>query len=121
MFRALLADLLESKNEELESYLNELGVETEISAAEFVFRRKSDHSIKGVMLVSNFHPGPFQNIGSSVLPFQFHALIKKRLAAGIYGSWLLTQSSFARADSCSITVAIANLDMANSAENATSA
>ena len=36
MFRALLTDLLESKNEELESYLNELGVDTEISAAEFV-------------------------------------------------------------------------------------
>ncbi len=46
MFRALLSDLLESKNEELESYLNELGVDTEISVAEFAFRRKSDHSVK---------------------------------------------------------------------------
>ena len=123
MFRALLTDLLESKNEELESYLNELGVDTEISAAEFVFRRKSDHSIKGVMLVSNFHPGPFQNIGSSVLPFQFHALIEKRFGAvgvvphGVSGHELNLVSQ--EQNSRLITWAITNLDMANSAEKAT--
>jgi putative membrane protein len=81
MFRALLTDLLESRNEELESYLTELGVETEIGVAELVFRRKADHSVKGVMLVSNFHPGPFKNIGSSVLPFLFSAVIQRRLGA----------------------------------------
>jgi putative membrane protein len=123
MFRALLTDLLESKNEELESYLNELGVETEISAAELVFRRKSDHRIKGVMLVSNFHPGPFQNIGSSVMPFLFHALIEKRFGAigvvphGVSGHELNLVSQ--EQDARLIAWAMANLDKAVSAERVT--
>jgi putative membrane protein len=81
MFRALLNDLLESKNEELEGYLNELGVETELSVAEVVFRKRTDHAIKAIMLVSNFHPGPFKNVGSSVLPYLFPAVIQKRFGA----------------------------------------
>jgi putative membrane protein len=123
MFRALLTDLLEAKNEELESYLNELGVETEISVAEFVFRRSVDHSVKGVMLVSNFHPGPFQNVGSSVLPFLFPAMIERRFGAvgvvphGVSGHELnlVSQEQNARV----IAWAIANLDNAGSVGEAT--
>jgi len=81
MFRAFLTDWLEAKNDELESYLNELGVETELDAAAFAFRRKADRKIKGVILVSNFHPGPFLNIGSSVLPFLFQAVMERRFDA----------------------------------------
>jgi putative membrane protein len=81
MFRAFLTDWLEARNYELESYLNELGVETELEAAAFTFRRRADGGIKGVMLVSNFHPGPFLNIGSSVLPFLFQAVMNRRFGA----------------------------------------
>jgi putative membrane protein len=81
MFRAFLTDWLEAKNHELESYLNELGVETELDAAAFAFRRKADSKIKGVILVSNFHPGPFLNIGSSVLPFLFQSVMERRFHA----------------------------------------
>jgi len=81
MFRAFLTDWLEGENEELETYLTELGVETELDVAAFAFRRKTTSKIKGVMLVSNFHPGPFLNIGSSVLPFLFQSVMKKRLNA----------------------------------------
>lgn len=81
MFRAFLRDWLEGENRELESYLNELGVEAEVDAAAFVFREKGTSGIKGLMLVSNFHPGPFLNIGSSVLPFLFQSVINKRYKA----------------------------------------
>ena len=81
MFRAFLTDWLEAKSADLESYLNELGVETEIDVAAFSFRRISDRNVKAVMLVSNLHPGPFLNIGSSVLPFLFHAIVERKLAA----------------------------------------
>ncbi len=81
MFRAFLTDWLEAENHELESYLNELGVEAEIDAAAFAFRKKGTSNIKGVMFVSNFHPGPFLNIGSSVLPFLFQSVMKKRFNA----------------------------------------
>jgi putative membrane protein len=81
MFRAFLTDWLEGENKELESYLTELGVDTELDVAAFAFRGKAESNIKGVVLVSNFHPGPFLNIGSSVLPFLFQSVMKKRLNA----------------------------------------
>jgi putative membrane protein len=81
MFRAFLTDWLEAKNSELESYLNELGVENQLDVATFAFRRKLDQQTKAVVLVSNYHPGPFLNIGSSVLPFLFHATMEKRFGA----------------------------------------
>jgi putative membrane protein len=81
MFRAFLGDWLEGDTEGLESYLNELGVETEIDAVTFAFRRKGSISPKGMMLVSSLHPGPFLNIGSSVIPYMFEALMRKRFDA----------------------------------------
>lgn len=81
MFRAFLTDWLEVENQELESYLNELGVEAEIDATAFAFRKTGTSSIKGVMFVSNFHPGPFLNIGSSVLPFLFQSVMNRRFKA----------------------------------------
>lgn len=81
MFRAFLTDWLEGENNELESYLNELGVETEINAAAFAFRKKGSESIKAVMFVSNFHPGPFLNIGSSVLPYLIDSVMSRRFNA----------------------------------------
>jgi len=81
MFRAFLTDWLEADNIELESYLNELGVQTELDVAAFAFRRERSANIKGLMLVSNFHPGPFLNVGSSSLPYLFQAAVEKQLGA----------------------------------------
>jgi predicted neutral ceramidase superfamily lipid hydrolase len=81
MFRAFLKDWLDADNLELESYLNELGVQTEVDVAAFVFRREMSSKIKGLMLVSNFHPGPFLNVGSSSLPYLFQAVAERQLGA----------------------------------------
>ena len=81
MFRAFLTDWLEARNEELESYLKELGEETKLDLTTFAFRRTRDKKTKGVMLVSNLHPGPFLNIGSSVIPFLFPAVMERRYGA----------------------------------------
>ena len=81
MFRAFLTDWLEADNQNLEAYLDELGVETELDVAIFVFRRQKTSVIKTLLLVSNFHPGPFLDVGSSDLPYLFQALARKRLKA----------------------------------------
>ena len=81
MFRAFLTDWLEADNVQLESYLNELGVQTELDVAAIVFKREKSSSIKGLMLVSNFHPGPFLNVGSSCLPYLFQAAAERQLGA----------------------------------------
>src|SRR3972149_10043179 len=57
MFRAFLTDWLEAKNGDLESYLNELGVENEIDVAGFSFRRVLGRNVKAVMLGSTFVSG----------------------------------------------------------------
>jgi len=82
MFRAFLTDWLEGRNQELESYLTELGIETEVDAAAFAFRKKgTNNPPKAIVLVSNLHPGPFLNIGSSVMPFLFESLMERRFGA----------------------------------------
>jgi len=78
MFRAFLANWLEGQNDELESYLNEIGVETEVNVSAFAFRKKGSANLKGIILVSNFHPGPFTNVGSSVLPFLLQTIVERR-------------------------------------------
>ncbi len=81
MFRAFLTDWLEAQNVELELYLHELGVETEIDAAAFAFRKKGSQNVKGMILVSTLHPGPFLNVGSSVLPFLFGSIMQRTFNA----------------------------------------
>ena len=81
MFRAFLADWLEAKNDDLESYLTELGVESEIDVSAFAFRAQQSAKMKAIFLVSNFHPGPFTNVGSSVLPFLFERIVEEKYGA----------------------------------------
>ncbi len=81
MFRAFLTNWLEGENQELESYLNELGVETEIDLTTLAFRSKQNKKMKALMLVSNYHPGPFLNVGSSALPFVFQSLVSRKFNA----------------------------------------
>jgi predicted neutral ceramidase superfamily lipid hydrolase len=81
MFRAFLADWLDADYHGLESYLNELGVKTKLEVATLLFRKKNSQNIKGIVLVSNLHPGPFLNIGSSVFPYLFQDVAKRRLKA----------------------------------------
>jgi putative membrane protein len=81
MFRAFLTDWLEIENREIESYLNELGVQGEIEATALAFRKKSSGSLKGVLFVSTLHPGPFLNVGSSVLPYLMYSMISRKFNA----------------------------------------
>ena len=81
MFRAFLVDWLEKKNDELESYLSQIGVETEIDVSAFTFRHKESKRVCSIILVSNFHPGPFANVGSSVLPYVFQRVVEERFGA----------------------------------------
>ncbi len=56
-------------------------METEIDAAAFAFRKKGSQNVKGMILVSTLHPGPFLNVGSSVLPFLFGSIMQRTFNA----------------------------------------
>jgi len=68
MFRAFLQDWLDGNSEPFEDSLEKLGVYQQISTGLLGFSSRRTGKLKGVMVVSNFHPGPLLNIGSSVLP-----------------------------------------------------
>lgn len=74
-FRSFLKSWFDNENSFLEDYLDKIGVYKEIKVTTISFRKENDKKIKGVMIVSNFHPGPILEVGSSNLPY----LIQKEL------------------------------------------
>ncbi|OGD53799.1 hypothetical protein A3K80_05765 [Candidatus Bathyarchaeota archaeon RBG_13_38_9] len=69
IFKAFLVDWLDRKNEMFEAFLKEIGIESEIEVTLIRFDSKSNSKMKGIIVISNFHPGPFLNVGSSMLPY----------------------------------------------------
>ncbi len=69
IFKAFLVDWLDRKNELFETYLKEIGNKSEIDVTLVRFNNKHRNETKGIIVVSNFHPGPFLNVGSSMLPY----------------------------------------------------
>lgn len=82
-FRAFLVAWLDRKNVKLEKFLSRLGVERNISVTVLQFRSKLTKKLKGIMVVSNFHPGPFMNVGSSILPYMIQNFFEKKTKAKI--------------------------------------
>ncbi|MEM3072252.1 MAG: DUF2070 family protein [Candidatus Bathyarchaeia archaeon] len=78
MFRGILKALLEEDDREFESMLNDLSVERELDIVTLGFRAVSDGKLKSAIIVSNFHPGPFLNVGSSSLPKKIMEAVKAR-------------------------------------------
>lgn len=81
LFRAFLTVFLDMKNQPLEKYLEELGVVENIGVSVLAFKRRNDSTTKAVMVVSNFHPGPFLNVGSSVLPMLIQSMVEAETKA----------------------------------------
>ena len=77
VFRAFLVDWLNRENDMFERFLEEIGTEEQIRVTVVRFRDKRSNRPKGLLVVSDFHPGPFLNVGSSALPY----LIQKRFEA----------------------------------------
>ncbi|WP_455278187.1 DUF2070 family protein [[Eubacterium] cellulosolvens] len=69
IFKAFLVDWLDKKNEMFEAFLKEIGTQSEIEVTLVRFDSKSSNQTKGILVISNFHPGPFLNVGSSMLPY----------------------------------------------------
>ncbi|MGQ9542926.1 MAG: DUF2070 family protein [Candidatus Bathyarchaeia archaeon] len=75
IFRAFLRDWLNGDSEMFEEYLEDMGVDDWIRLTVIQFRSKRTGQLRGLLVVGNFHPGPFLNVGSSTLPY----IIKRSL------------------------------------------
>ncbi len=68
LFRGFLLDWLDGNCELLEGQLEKISSEQGLNTTILGFRQKGTENATGILVVSNFHPGPFLNVGSSVLP-----------------------------------------------------
>lgn len=79
LFRAFMRDWIADEKEEVEKILSKLGEDYKTKTQVVVFR--SDHGINGIFVVPNVHPGPFKNVGGSLLPTYLNKAIKDRYGA----------------------------------------
>lgn len=75
IFRAFLLNWVANLNAPLESYLEKIGEKREIEASIMKFDCPSTHVF---VVVSTVHPGPFKNIGSSILPSMLKDSLEKK-------------------------------------------
>jgi len=77
LFKAFMANWTENLNEPLESFFEKLGSEQDIRLSLLALRAKK--KMKAMMVVSGFHPGPFKNVGSSLLPYIIQNTLESKL------------------------------------------
>ena len=78
LFKAFLANWTEELNGPLERFLEQLGSEQDIKISLVAF--KTRRKIKAVVVVPALHPGPFKNVGSSLLPSMIQEALEKKLS-----------------------------------------
>ena len=76
IFRAFMLDWVANLNTPFEDLLEKLGEEREVEVSLMKF---GCHDAKAVVVVPSVHPGPFKNIGSSLLPAMLKADLEKGL------------------------------------------
>ena len=77
LFRAFLLNWVTDQNEPLEKHLEAMGSDADIEVTLLKFDASKP---KAAIIVPQVHPGPFKNIGSSLLP----SLLKERLRKRIW-------------------------------------
>jgi putative membrane protein len=82
-FNAFLLAWLDQKNYMLENFLDKISVNRKISVAALKFKSNKSKNQNGLMVVSNFHPGPFMSVGSSNLPFLIQRYFEKKLKVNV--------------------------------------
>ncbi|UCE28464.1 MAG: DUF2070 family protein [Candidatus Bathyarchaeota archaeon] len=77
LFKAFLADWTESMNAPLESLFERLGDEMDVKLSLLGFR--TGERVKAIIAVPGCHPGPFRNVGSSLLPYMIQSALEDKL------------------------------------------
>jgi putative membrane protein len=76
VFRAFLRDWLDGDFSRFENYLEVFGVNSSVNLFVLSFRSRTSRKVKGTLIVPDFHPGPFLNIGSSALPYMMKRVVE---------------------------------------------
>jgi putative membrane protein len=76
LFKAFLANWTEDLIAPMETFFEKLGSKQDVKVSLLTFR--SGEKIKAVIVVPALHPGPFKNLGSSLLPSLIQTTIQNR-------------------------------------------
>ena len=79
LFKSFLANWTEELNEPIERFFEQLGSEQDIKISLLAFRAKK--TIKAVIVVPALHPGPFKNVGSSLLPSMIQDALEQKFSS----------------------------------------
>ncbi|MEJ2281169.1 MAG: DUF2070 family protein [Candidatus Bathyarchaeota archaeon] len=77
LFKAFLANWTEDLNAPLEKFFEQLGNEQDIRFSLLTFTAKD--RVKAAIIVPALHPGPFKNLGSSLLPYLIQTELQNKL------------------------------------------
>ncbi|WP_455367524.1 DUF2070 family protein [[Eubacterium] cellulosolvens] len=77
LFKGFLFVLLDKNKNIFENQLEQLSIEEELKITTIGFRGDKDKNLKCLIVVSNFHPGPFLNVGSSMLPYSIQKIFER--------------------------------------------
>jgi len=77
LFKAFFANWTEGLNAPLETFFEKLGNEQDVRVSLLTFR--TNKKIKAMMVVPALHPGPFKNLGSSLLPSLIQTTLEDKL------------------------------------------
>ncbi len=78
VLKVFLANWMENLNGPIEKLFDSFGKEKTIAFSLLAFGHKN--SVDSVTVISSFHPGPFRNVGSSLLPFIIQKELEKKLS-----------------------------------------
>ena len=76
LFRAFVKDWFSGKGDDLERLLEDIGEITSLPITILLFRREKE--LKSIFIIPSFHPGPFKDVGSSILPFYLSKKLKEK-------------------------------------------
>jgi putative membrane protein len=77
ILRAFLANWMEDLKTPVENIFERLGSKKTIDFSVLAF--STNNSLKSLVVVPSFHPGPFKNVGSSSLPFTIQKELEKKM------------------------------------------
>jgi len=77
LLSAMLAIFLDGKKDSLENLAEKLNTRSDITIDCLVFREVGRRNVEIAFIIPTFHPGPFRDFGSSILPY----LIEKKLSS----------------------------------------
>lgn len=75
-FKAFLVSWIENVNTPLERLFEQLGVEKNVQVSIVKFETKS--ATKALLIIPHVHPGPFRNVGSSLLPSMIQEVLERK-------------------------------------------